>query len=440
MPIRKSLQVKSTEDTGISHRLKISYFVASIIPILVMTYLYITYVSPEVGRKGQGIVSVLVVVVLLLTISLSVMGLVLTSRAANDSISTLRKLNNRMDSLLDLTKTFRESMYVDVLLDSIANSASQILNAEASSILLYDEAGNLRFEHITGESAGALKGKIVKPGVGITGWVAQEGKPVMVNDVAADPRFASVYDKDSGFVTRSMLCVPLVIEGVNIGILEVINKREGEPFTEQDMKILFSLADHAALSINRSKSYESSHSDFIQVTEILVTAMDYHVPEKKGHARRVARYAVKLAQGLGLNEQEQKRIYFGSLLHDIGLLKYNQDDYWGLKKFELHPNLGFEMIKAITIWQPVAPLVLSHHERFDGSGYPRGLSGSEIPLGARIIAVAEVFDSLVSARSYKPAVTYIEAIEELKKNAGSQFDPHVVGMFVNTFRKEDIVE
>ncbi|MBI5695024.1 MAG: GAF domain-containing protein [Nitrospirae bacterium] len=221
---KKPTQLRPRDDTGISHKLKVSYFVASIIPILVMTYLYLKYISPEVFKEGQDVIAIVVAVLMLLTISLSVMGLMLTSRAANDSIHTLQKLNNRMDSLLDLTKNFRESMYVDVLLDSIANSASQILNAEASSILLYDEAGNLRFEHITGESANALKGKIVKPGVGITGWVAQEGKPVVVNDVASDPRFASMYDKDSGFVTRSMLCVPLVIEGVNIGILEVINK------------------------------------------------------------------------------------------------------------------------------------------------------------------------------------------------------------------------
>jgi putative nucleotidyltransferase with HDIG domain len=363
----------------------------------------------------------------------------MTTRAANDSIKTLTKLNHRMDSLLDLTRNFRESFFIDVLMDSITVSATQILNAEASSILLYDEEEVLRFAYVNGKSS-SLKGKAVDIGGGITGWVAKEGKSVIINDVKKDPRFSDVYDRESGFATRSIVCVPLLIDGRNIGILEVLNKKEGEFFTEQDQKILYSLADHAAISIQRSKSYESSHSDFIQITEILMTAMDYHVPEKKGHARRVSRYSVKLAKAMGLNEEEQKKIYFGALLHDIGLLKYNQDEYWGLKKFELHPSLGFEMIKAVSILQPVANYVLSHHERYDGGGYPKGLSGQDIPLGARIISVAEVFDILVSGRSYKPAMGFIEAAEEIKNNSGIQFDPHVVDIFLANFSKEDIVE
>ncbi len=367
------------------------------------------------------------------------LGLTMTTKAANDSIKTLTKLNHRMDSLLDLTKNFREGLFVDVLMDSITTSATQILSAEASSILLYDEAGVLRFAYVTGK-ASSLKGKAVNIGTGLTGWVAREGKSVIVNDVTKDSRFSDEYDRESGFKTRSVVCVPLIIDGRNIGILEVLNKKEGELFSEQDQKILYSLADHAALSIQRSRSYEASHSDFIQITEILMAAMDHHVPEKKGHARRVSRYSVKLAKAMGLNEEEQKKIYFGALLHDIGLLKYNQDEYWGLKKFELHPSLGFDMIKAVSMWQPMAHYVLCHHERYDGSGYPKGLSGQDIPLGARIIAVAEVFDTLVSACSYKPTMSFLEAAEEIKKNAGIQFDPHVVDIFMANFRKEDIVE
>lgn len=437
MPKKKS--VTADDATGIGHKLKLSYFIASVIPIAVTTYIYLVYISPEAESKGQYLIPIVIAVMLALTVVLSLLGLTMTTRAANDSINTLTKLNHRMDSLLDLTKNFRESFYIDVLMDSITMSATQILNAEASSILLYDEDEVLRFAYVNGKSS-SLKGKAVDIGGGITGWVAKEGKSVIINDVKKDPRFSDVYDRESGFTTRSIACVPLLIDGRNIGILEVLNKKEGEPFTEQDQKILYSLADHAAISIQRSKSNESSHSDFIQITDILMTAMDYHVPEKKGHARRVARYSVKLAKAMGLNEEEQKKIYFGALLHDIGLLKYNQDEYWGLKKFELHPSLGFEMIKAVSIWQPVANYVLSHHERYGGGGYPKGLSGQDIPLGARIISVAEVFDTLVSGRSYKPAMGFIESAEEIKSNSGIQFDPHVVDIFLANFSKEDIVE
>ncbi len=428
------------QQSGISSKLKLSYFIASIIPLAVMTYLYLTYISPQIqGEKNFGISST-IGTLLLLTIFLSVMGLILTNRAAGESIDTLKKLNNRMDALLDLTKSFREGFYVDVLLDSIASSAAKLLNAEASSILLYDDSGALKFVHLFGVGSLALKGRQVKIGEGITGWVAREGTPVLVNDVRSDPRFSSKYDNDTGFKTRSILCVPLTLGGRTIGILEVLNKKDGEKFSEQDTKILFSMADHAALSIYRTKSNESSHSDFIQVTEILLSAMDYHIPEKKGHARRVARYSVKLAKDMGLNEDEQKKIYFGALLHDIGLLKFGKDEHWSMQKFELHPALGYDMIKTISIWGPTASLVLSHHERYDGNGYPRGIAGTEIPLGARIIGVAEAFDAMISAKSYQPAKSFEEALTELKANSGTQFDPAVVGVFAANFRKEDVMD
>ncbi len=426
--------------TGISSKLKLSYFIASIIPLAVMTYFYLSYISPQMQGKGGIGMNSTIAAVLLLTIFLSVMGFMLTNRAAGESISTLKKLNTRMDALLDLTKSFREGFYVDVLLDSIASSAAKLLNAEASSILLYDDAGALRFVHLFGVGSGALKGRYVKTGEGITGWVAKEGTPVMVNDAHSDPRFSGRYDNETGFATRSILCVPLKLEGRNIGILEVLNKKDGEEFSEQDTKILFSLADHAALSIYRTKSNESSHSDFIQVTEILLSAMDYHIPEKKGHARRVARYSVKIAKDMGLNEDEQKKIYFGALLHDIGLLKFGKDEHWSMQKFELHPTLGYDMIKTISIWGPTASFVLSHHERYDGNGYPRGIAGTEIPLGARIIGVAEAFDAMISTKSYQPAKSFEEAVTELKANSGTQFDPTVVDVFAANFKKEDIMD
>ncbi len=425
---------------GISNKLKLSYFVASIIPLAVMTYLYLSYISPRMQEKGGLGLNWMIGVLLFLTIFLSVMGLVLTNRAAGESINTLKKLNTRMDTLLDFTKGFREGFYVDVLLDSIANSAAKLLNAEASSILLYDDAGALRFAHLFGIGSGPLNGRQVKIGEGITGWVAQEGTPVLVNDVRSDPRFSGNYDNETGFRTRSILCVPLKLDGKNIGILEVLNKKDGEEFSEQDTKILFSLADHAALSIYRTKSNESSHSDFIQVTEILLSAMDYHIPEKKGHARRVARYSVKLAKGMGLSEDEQKKVYFGALLHDVGLLKFDKDENWAFKNFELHPALGYDMIKTISIWGPTASLVLSHHERYDGNGYPRGIAGTEIPLGARIIGVAEAFDAMISTKSYQPAKSFEEAVAELKANSGTQFDPAVVDVFSANLKKEDIME
>ncbi|HEX9860335.1 MAG TPA: GAF domain-containing protein, partial [Nitrospirota bacterium] len=176
----KDLSLKSFKDVEFGYKLKLSYFVASIIPMVVMTYLYVEYIAPQLGQDGKSATATVIAALLVLSIFLSVMGLMMSNRAAGESIATLKAINNRMDSLLDLTKNFRESFFVDVLLDSIANSAKNILNSEASSILLYDDSGNLRFAHTTGKKAAELKGMIVRPGEGITGWVAMEGKPLLV--------------------------------------------------------------------------------------------------------------------------------------------------------------------------------------------------------------------------------------------------------------------
>ena len=436
----KKPAVQSVQELGISYKLKVSYFVVSIIPIVVMTYLYVSYVMPALEKEGQSDISLVVAGMLVMTIFLSVLGLVLITRAARESINSLAKLNGRMDSLLDLTRGFREGVYVDVLMDTIANSAAQILDAEACAILLHDDSGALRFEYLTDGKASLLKGKAVGPGEGMIGRAAMEGRPVIMNAKAEAPRHKPRPGDATFLNAHSFVSVPLLIEGRKTGAIVVLNKQGDEPFSEHDQKILFSLADHAAVSIQRARGLEASHSDFIQITEILMSAMDHHIPELRGHARRVASYALRLAKEMGLNEEDQKGVYLGAMLHDIGLLKYSQDDYWGMKKFDLHPKLGYDMIKAVSVWRGVAPAVYSHHERFDGTGYPRGIAGQDIPLEARIIAVAEVFDAMVSSRSYKAPLGFDAAVTELKLNSGTQFDPAVVEAFARGFKKEDVMQ
>jgi putative nucleotidyltransferase with HDIG domain len=186
--------------------------------------------------------------------------------------------------------------------------------------------------------------------------------------------------------------------------------------------------------------YEEMKNDFVHVTDILVTSMDNYMPEKKGHARRVARYSIKLAKGLGLTEEDIRKIYFGALLHDIGLLKMDLQEYQDKEKFKLHPTLGADMVRDITQWKDVTSIIRDHHERYDGKGYPAGLSGQEISLGARVIGLAEAFDVMTSRKSYKPSMKFSEVSEEIRTLAGYQFDPQVAQVFMNTFRVEDVFD
>lgn len=423
---------------NIRRSIKISYFIASIIPLSILVYFTINYIYPLVTEAERNVIPSAISITLFLAVILSILGLILSNKATNASISSLQDLYLKLNTLVDVTKHFRETLYLDILLNSIVKSAMDLLRAEAGSLLLYDEKGDLRFKILIGEKEAAVKDKVVLPREGITGWVAQTGRPAIVNNVREDPRFNPDFDKESGFKTRSILCVPLIYENKTIGVLEVLNKIGG-PFDSSDEKILFSLADQAAISIAQSRAHESQHTDMVHIVEILIGALDYHIPEKKGHSRRVARYANAIGKQLGLSEEGLKRLYYSSLLHDIGLLKFDTSEYWGMKKFEIHPIIGYDMLRPVSMWSDVAPIVLNHHERYDGKGYPHGKAGEDIPLESRIILLACTFDVLTSEHSYKRPIGYEEALKEIERNSGTQFDPNVVDAFKSSIRETGIV-
>jgi putative methionine-R-sulfoxide reductase with GAF domain len=346
----------------------------------------------------------------------------------------------KLKSVLEVTKAYRNIIHLDVLLSTIVETAADTVGAEAGSILLHDEQGKLRFHTASGAAARAVKPMTVEPGQGIAGWTADTGKPAIVNDVDSDPRFEESFDRETGFRTRSILCVPLILEDKVIGVIELLNKSNDGEFDDEDQSLLFSLADQAAISIEHVRLMDARNNYFTHVSEILIGAMDTHVPIKAGHARRVARYARLVAAGLGLSDDEQKHLYFAGLLHDIGLLKLDATSEWTRERIELHPILGYEMIKDIIFWKDLAPIVLHHHERWDGRGYPDKLGGAEIPQGARIIGVCEAFDVITAKNSYKSPLPYDMAIREIEAHSGTQFDPDLVATLKTSISEQDTIE
>lgn len=347
---------------------------------------------------------------------------------------------DKLKSVLEVTKAYRNIIHLDVLLNTIVETAADTVGADAGSILLYDDNGKLRFHTASGHAARAVKPMAVEPGQGVAGWTAETGKPAIVNDVASDPRFESRFDRETGFRTRSILCVPLTFEDRVIGVIELLNKKGDDEFDEEDQSLLFNLADQAAISIEHVRLMDARNNYFTHVSEILIGAMDTHVPIKVGHARRVARYSRLVAAGIGLSEPEQRNLYFAGLLHDIGLLKLDVTEEWTRARIELHPILGYEMIKDIIFWKDLAPIVLHHHERWDGRGYPDKLAGEDIPKGARIVGACEAFDVITSRNSYKSPLPYEMALRELEAHSGTQFDPAIVDAVKASISERDTIE
>lgn len=370
-------------------------------------------------------ISLILGIVLVLTI----LGLFLSYRIAQQVVRIIKDYAFRIERILTVTSDLREEIHGDILLEKILDAAISITRSDAGSLIMLDQ-DKLVFKIAKGEKSAGLPGTVIESNRGIAGWVAANGCAVRVTDVAKDERFSTKVDSLTGYETKSILCVPLKTKSGVLGVLELLNRKEGRPYRERDEEFIKYLAEQAAISIVKTKFVEDQKNYEIHVTEMLMEAIDCHTPEKKGHSRRVARYANIIAKALEISEAERKRLYFACLLHDVGFLKINSDNIFKREEFMKHPEIGYEMIYPINFYSDIAPFIRHHHERFDGFGYPGKLKESEIPLQARIISIAEAFDVMTSQTTYKVPINVPSALEELKKHSGSQFDPELVELFL----------
>ncbi|MBI5055615.1 MAG: GAF domain-containing protein [Nitrospirae bacterium] len=422
----------------IRRSVKISYFVASVIPLALLVYFSIKYVYPYITHGDISKVPVNIGILLVLAVVVSVLGLLLSTKATDSSIASAQELNKKINSLFAITKQFRETIYPDVLLQKIVESAMELTAAGSGTLLLYDEQGHLRFKVTAGKDFEKINFKSLKSDDGIAGWVAETGKPAMINDASKDNRYNPEFDHETGIKTVSVLCVPLISSNETIGVLELRNNRRGE-FTAQDEALLHSLADQASISIVQHGIKERQHMDFIQITEVLVSAQDY-MQNRKGHVRKVANYANLIGKQMEFSEAELKRLYHAALLHDIGMLKIGASEQWDKDKIMLHPKLGHDLLKPISLWSGSADIVLCHHEKYDGTGYPLSKGKDDIPLAARILAVADTFDVLTSSYSFKKQLDCEAAVKEIETYSGTQFDPLVVEALKSAVSSDEIIK
>jgi len=184
--------------------------------------------------------------------------------------------------------------------------------------------------------------------------------------------------------------------------------------------------------------YNELYHGYISTLRALTTALDTRDGIASGHSRRVANYTVSLTEALGISEEEQESIKLAALLHDIGKIfvmeqilskpgRLTDQDRYAIRR---HPEMGELVVNGVEMLKRTKPVIRHHHERFDGKGYPDGLSGEEIPLGARMIAIAGAFDCITSECTFQPTRDLEEAIDEIERCAGTQFDPEIVRVFL----------
>jgi HD-GYP domain-containing protein (c-di-GMP phosphodiesterase class II) len=339
--------------------------------------------------------------------------------------------------LFNVAKSISSALDVDTLLKRIDAVAEKMTDAEASSILLLDEDHQtLSFKLASGEKGGVVQKFKVKLGQGIAGIVAKDRKPLMINDVSADARFDNFWDKASGFITKSIVSVPMIVDNELIGVMEALNKKDGGCFTENDLSVLESLAALTAVSIHNARMVEDQRNFFANMLEILVSSIESRDPHLGGHSWNVAELATTIGRQLEMGETEYKNLHYGALLHDIGLIKIRgnltlADGVVTVRERDVesnHPRIGADIVCNINLLKGAAPIIRNHHENYDGTGYPDALAGKNISLGARIVAVAEAIEEMRMSGFPKERITQM-----LMSGKETRFDPELVDLFIKEF-------
>lgn len=350
-----------------------------------------------------------------------------------ERISTLRQIDRVITSGADLASVTHSILgYVSAALG--VDAADMLLLEMPSLFLKQVSARGFRFDQ--------LENLTLKIGAGIAGRAALEKRTIAVDDIAADKTFTrSKLAQTEGFV--SYFGTPLVSKGQILGVLECFH-RQKKDYNQEWLDYFEILAGQAAIAVDHVKTFTDLGQTKLELLlayentiEGWASTLELRDIETKGHSQRVTDLTVRAAAQLGYGESELVQIQRGALLHDIGKLsipdailfkpgKLTEEEWQIMKQ---HPQVAYDILSKIEFLKPALDIPYCHHEKWDGSGYPRSLKGDAIPEPARIFAVVDVWDALCSDRPYRPRWSEDKVMEYIKEQSGTHFDPSAVAIF-----------
>ncbi len=368
----------------------------------------------------------------------------------------MREYQTRLGLLCDIAEEASSITQVSTLLERILKVTQNTVGSSITSVFMKDEARSRvhlpitvsTYEDATRRQAAVIESEIAD-------LVAGSATPVLSNNVAADPRFNPKGKNTAGSIVRSIIAAPILKGKKVIGVLMAANKDNGRGFTQRDFEVLkgfaateaimllVSLEKTAVDNVNSLHLNPSMLEGYRNTVHELASTIDVKDARVYDHSRRTKEYALLAAGSLPLTPQELQAIEFGALLHDIGKIGIDSailckpgpltDEEW--KIVYEHPQKGADILKDIPHLKDAMNIVLCHHERYDGTGYPKKLKGDAIPIGARLVAVANAFDTMTTDNPYRAALSVEEAMRELIDGTGTQFCPKAVEAFVSAFKK-----
>jgi putative nucleotidyltransferase with HDIG domain len=390
------------------------YFLGAVLPLGALAFAVQRYVLPQLppGPWTLGAAGALVSLG-----CLSLAAFLALRRVTRATLARLDADNRRLESLLGASRTLADARFADEVNRTAARCAAEITGAAAAFVVAPDsekEGGAPVLVAAAGEDAmdryRAARERVDE----LVAPVLEQAAP-------------SLWSDPGGAGVAALAAVPIAAArpGAPGAALAVVSAGDPARFDAGHLRSLSTVAALAGVARANADLRDAQRNFFVHVTELLLLALDAHQGEQEGHARRVAHLAIRLGRALGLDEQRLERLHFAALLHDVGMLKVDTRKPQPKAVYRTHAALGGRMLSRIRLWEDLAPFVLHHHERWDGTGYPEGLAGEDIPFEARIIGVAEAFDSMTSASTYATRRSFEEALAEVREGRGGQFDPRV---------------
>ena len=379
---------------------------------------------------------------------LSIMGYVLTriKQIRNGLDFTLPIKSDPLVSLVKIGRSITAVTDIDVLLKVIAEETKIAIQADRCTVFMYDKEKNELWSKV---ALGMDSQEIRFPADrGLAGYVVKTGEPLNIPDAYNDSRFNPDIDKETGYRTKTILCMPIKNNNQEIiGAFQVLNKLNGV-FTKGDEDLLAAIGGSASIALENAQLFEQQKELYKEQKELfesfidtLATSIDARDKITAGHSSRVKLYSMLLVDELGCDEKFKELVEKAAILHDIGKIgirdsvlqkegKLTDEEY---KHIQEHVRITHDILEKIHMSQDfktITEIACSHHEKYDGSGYYRHLSGENIPYGGRILAVADVFDAITSKRHYRDKMPIQNVIDILLSGKDKHFDGNLVDTFL----------
>lgn len=404
----------------------------------------LTNIIDNLSRSGNPILSTAIQ-----DITRVSQSLVLLEQGVSDQ---LKLKQSQLGALMNVGQMINSSLGLKRVLEEVMDSLIALMHAERGFVMLRDEAsGELVVRIARGIDHINLEEEAFKVSRTVVRKVVESGAPVLTTNAQADPRFDAQMSV-LVYQLRSILCVPLKLKEDLIGVLYVDNRAHSGIFQESDLVLISAFADQAAVAIENARLFENLKETNFQLEAAnielqiayeatlhgWVRALDLRDKETEGHTQRVTVLTQRLALKMGVDRDALEHITRGALLHDIGKMAISDEI---LRKkgpltpeerliMQRHPVHAYEMLSPIEFLRPAIDIPYRHHEKWDGTGYPHGLKGAQIPYAARIFSVIDVWDALTSDRPYHKARPHDEVRQQIEADTGKHFDPLVVEAFL----------